>query len=300
MKQRQKLLRLQRFTLLNKFKNNKSRENIYGYAFLLPSLLGVLIFVLIPFIDVCRRSFYNAMGNSFVGFDNYLNVFNNEAFIMAVKNTLRFLAVCLPVLLISSLAAALIINSLKVHREFYKSVLLVPMAVPVASIVVLWKAFFLENGIINNVLSLAGFERIDYMNSKYAFGVLIFTYVWKNLGYDMILWLASLYSIPLSLYEAAKIDGADNKQCFRYITIPNLKGSFVIIFILSFVNSFKVFREAYLISGAYPDDSIYMLQHVFNNWFMHLDIQKMTAGAVLMAAFFIGIVLVFFRNIFID
>jgi multiple sugar transport system permease protein len=134
-------------------------------------------------------------------------------------------------------------------------------------------------------------QSIDFINSSSAFHVLIFTYIWKNIGYVMILWIGGLSSISLSIYEAAKVDGAGAIRCFWYITLPGLKSTFFIIFILSLVNSFKVFREAYLISGAYPNESIYMLQHLFNNWFVDLDIQKMCAGATMMAVVFIVIVI---------
>ena len=103
------------------------------------------------------------------------------------------------------------------------------------------------------------------------------------MGYDMILWLTGLNDIPVSLYEAADIDGAGAFAKFRRITLPMLVPTMLMIGVLSFINSFKVFREAYLVAGDYPDNSIYMLQHVFNNWFTKLDIQKMSAGAVMMS-----------------
>ena len=124
---------------------------------------------------------------------------------------------------------------------------------------------------------------VDWMNGATAFYVLVFSYLWKNIGYDIILWLAGLNGISPALYEAARVDGAGRWQCFRYITLPELRPTVFLIGVLSFVNTFKVFREAYLIAGDYPDSSIYMLQHLFNNWFVSLDIQKMSAAAVLTA-----------------
>lgn len=98
----------------------------------------------------------------------------------------------------------------------------------------------------------------------------------------MILWLAGLTQIPTELYEAAELDGAGPAAKFRYITLPLLKPTMFITVIISLINSFKVFREAYLVAGNYPDKSIYMLQHIFNNWFLKLDIQKMCTAAVLL------------------
>ena len=100
----------------------------------------------------------------------------------------------------------------------------------------------------------------------------------------MMLWLAGLNAIPQELYEAARVDGAGSWQCFCCITLPGLKGTAFLTAVLSVINSFKVFREAYLVAGDYPHESIYMLQHLFNNWFVSLDIQKMSAASVMVEA----------------
>lgn len=273
-----------------------SRETWNAWAFLLPSFLGVLMFILIPFLDVIRRSFMEAMSSTFVGFDNYAGVLKNKAFRQAVGNTGRFLLTCIPLLLVLSLILALLIHvftglnrnqapgSRKGKKgEFFKTSYLVPMAIPVASVALLWKLLFRENGLLNVFLINIGSTPVDFMNSELAFYVLVFSYLWKNTGYDMVLWLAGLNGISQSLYEAAGVDGAGACAKFRYITLPGLKPVLFVTAVLSLVNSFKVFREAYLIAGDYPHGSIYMLQHIFNNWFVSLDMQKMSAAAVLTA-----------------
>jgi multiple sugar transport system permease protein len=283
-------------------KHKKQRRNRFlrrqertAYLFLAPSLIGVSVFVLLPFCDAVRRSFYEAMSGKFVGVENYINVFHNEAFQMAAGNTLRFTFTCIPILLVISLLFAVIVSGFKKTGDFFKATFLVPMAIPVASIVLLWNVFFHQNGLINVLLVHFGGQAIDFMNSDKAFYVLIFTYVWKNVGYDMVLWLAGLSGISDSYYEAAKVDGAGAIAIFRYITLPSLKPTIYITAVLSLVNSFKAFREAYLISGSYPHESIYMMQHLFNNWFVSLDIQKMCAAAVIMAIVIIVLVLLLQR-----
>ena len=171
----------------------------------------------------------------------------------------------------------------KRRAVFFKSVLLLPYAIPVASIVVLWRALFSGKGLVNGLLVGLGCRPVDFMGSSAAFWVLIFTYLWRNNGYDMLLWLAGLETIPQPLYEAAAVDGATPFQTFVFITLPNLLPTVVLTTILSLVNSFKVFREAYLVAGNYPQESIYLLQHLFNNWFLSLDIGKLSAAAVLLA-----------------
>ncbi len=262
----------------------KRKEQKAAYLFLLPSLAGTTIFVLIPFADVIRRSFLKAVGNTFVGYENYRDVLMNQAFREAVLHTVKFLAVCLPLLLLFSFGTALMLCRLPAAKAFFQTVFLLPMAVPVASLVVFWKLIFHGNGLLNEALQLFEFEGKEWMSTDAAFLILVFSYIWKNLGYDIVLWIAALSGVGEEQYEAAKVSGAGSWECFRYITLPQMKAGMVMIGVLSFVNAFRVFREAYLIAGDYPHESIYMLQHLFNNWFTKLDIQKMSAGAVMMAA----------------
>ena len=105
------------------------------------------------------------------------------------------------------------------------------------------------------------------------------------------MWLAGLGGIPLELLEAARVDGAGKWQRLWYIILPNLKGSLYTIVVLSFLNSFKIYREAYLTSGAYPDKSIYLLQHLFNNWFVNLELDKMAAAAVCTGSILMAVIL---------
>lgn len=258
-------------------------DGITPWIFLLPSLLMVSVLVLVPFCDVLRRSFFSAMGGQFVGFRNYTDVFQNEAFQRAAGNTAKFTLICIPVLLLFSLLLALLVDALKEKRGIFKTSFLIPMSIPVASVVLLWKVIFHENGLLNHLLGSVGMETVHWLNSESAMTVLMVTYIWKNAGYDMVLWLSGITAISPSLYESASLDGAGALRCLFRITLPNLMPTLFTAAVLSLLNSFKVFREAYLISGSYPHESIYMLQHLFNNWFTRLDIDKMCAGAVLMA-----------------
>lgn len=247
------------------FKKNtfrrKGKKAFQAWMFLLPSLIGIGVFLFVPFGETIRRSFTNPLGTKFLGMKNYQSIFSNDAFRLAVANTVRFILVCIPLLLVTSLIFALLIRKILPKGEKLQTACLLPMAIPVASISLLWKALFTQNGILNNLLSFWGVPEISFLDSSAAFGVLVGTYLWRNIGYDMILWLAGLDAIPASMYEAAEVDGANSWQIFWKITLPNLPSTMGLITILSILNTFKVYREAYLVAGNYPDDSIYLLQH---------------------------------------
>ena len=264
-------------------KKIKKRE-YKGFLFLLPSFAGVCLFWVIPYLDVIRRSFFSAVSGEFTGLKNYSTIFENQAFRLAAGNTLRFFLVCIPLLVVLSLMIAVLLTRRKKSMQALKSMFLLPMAIPVASVVLLWKVLFHDQGLLNHFLETLSLQGVDWMNTDASFWVLVVSYLWRNLGYDIVLWVAGLGAIPTALYEAARVDGAGEWKCFINITLPNLLPSLFTIVVLSLLNGFKVFREAYLVAGDYPQDSMYLLQHLFNNWYRDLSLDKMAAAAVVTGA----------------
>ena len=270
-------------------------------VFLAPSLAGVAVFVLMPFVDVFGRSFRTVVTGQFVWFENYKTIFTNQAFQLAVKNTFRFTLVCIPLLVVIGLMIAMPVSKLK-SMGTIKSLYLFPLAMPTATIVIVWKMVFYKQGFLNLFLTklgawtgLWGEFHTDYLGTGAAFWVLVFSYIWKNTGYTVVLWLAGILGIPSEYLEAARVDGATERQCFYRIILPNLKGSLYTIVILSFLNSFKIYREAYLVAGAYPQQDMYLLQHLFNNWFVNLDFDKMAAAAVCVGGFLFVVIMLLQR-----
>jgi len=230
-------------------------------------------------MDSVRRSFCTAVTNDFTGIQNYKVVLDNEAFKLAVKNTALFVSVSLPILIILSFFISFALSRMKYIR-LIKSALLFPLAVPTAALVLIWQILFDDAGYVNRILTEFGISEIRFLNSSAAFWVLSGSYVWKNLGYTVLLWVTGIMSVSDSLLDAARVDGANERQCLFRIILPNLKPTLYTITIISFLNSFKVFREAYLVAGSYPHNSIYLLQHLFNNWFVNMELDKMAAAAV--------------------
>ena len=268
----------------NNSKLRLSKSAIIYWSFLLPNLLGVLCFSLLPMLQVLLRSFQSAIGGNWVGVRNYITVVNNTAFQRAISNTGKFTAVCIPLLVVVSLVLAVLLFSIPDIGGTLRSVFLMPMAVPAASVVLVWKVLFHQKGLVNSALLSFGGNGVNWMGSGAAFWMLVISYLWKNLGYTMILWTAGLSAIPESIYEAAQVDGAGKWQTFLYITLPNLRGSAYTITVMSLLNSFKVFREAWLVGGDYPHESMYLLQHLYNNWFRELDFDKIAAASVMTSA----------------
>lgn len=269
----------------------KQRRAVTGILFILPSFAGVCLFWLMPYIDVIRRSFFSAVSGEFTGLKNYATIFGNQAFSLAARNTIRFFFVCIPLLVGLSLLIAVALSRQKRFMQALKSVFLLPMAIPVASVVLLWKLLFHSQGLLNHLLDFFSLETVDWMNSGASFYVLVISYLWRNMGYDIVLWMAGLSGIPQSLYEAAKVDGAGEWKCFTRITLPNLLPSLFTIMVLSLLNGFKVFREAYLVAGDYPHDKMYLLQHLFNNWYRDMALDKMSAAAVVTGAVILVLIL---------
>jgi len=261
-----------------------SRQKAAAWAFVLPNLAGVLCFALLPMLRVLSGSFQSAISGKWMGLQNYQAVLKNTAFRIAVSNTARFIAACVPLLVVLSLALAVALYAIPRVGSTLRSAFLLPMAVPAASVVLAWKVLFHGKGLINGALMALGGNGVNWMDSGAAFWMLVISYIWKNLGYTVVLWTTGLAAIPEVVYEAAQVDGASAWQTFRHITLPNLRTSAYAIVVLSLLNSFKVFREAWLVAGDYPDESMYLLQHLYNNWFRELDFDKIAAASVMTSA----------------
>ncbi|WP_221481927.1 carbohydrate ABC transporter permease [Cohnella xylanilytica] len=272
------------------------REAAAALTFLGPSLAGFLLFYLVPFGAVVYYSFVDApIEGRFVGFGNYRTLWESGSFRKAFGNSIAFAGVGVPILFAVSLGLALLLSRAVPLRRTFRTAFLLPLVVPVASIALVWQALFHWDGAINGLLAKWGQSPVDWMNSRWSFAVMVLAYVWKNAGYNLILFLAGLANIPTELREAASIDGAGPWRRFRSITWPGLAPVSFFVVVMSIVASFKVFRETYMVAGSYPNDAIYTLQHFMNNSFQNLDYPKLTSAAVLLALVIGAAVYILFR-----
>ncbi|HBR08450.1 MAG TPA: sugar ABC transporter permease [Clostridiales bacterium] len=276
--------------------NERLKDFLRSVAYIGPSVLGVLVFFIIPFGVVVYYSIVRSpLDPEFVFLDNFLALLKNSAFITAAKNTLSFSAVAVPLAVVLSMGLALMLESRIPLKSQFRTFFLSPMMVPVASIVLIWQVVFHYNGALNGFLLTFGMDKIDWMKSEYSQLVVITLFLWKNLGYNMILFMAALANIPRELLEVADVEGASELYKFFAIKLRYLSPTVLFVTILSLINSFKVFREVYLLTGDYPYETLYMLQHFMNNTFKSLDYQKLSAAAVLMAIVMVVIIAILFK-----
>lgn len=234
-----------------------------------PFVLWFLLFYVLPFGHSVYYSLTeSAFSPRFVGLDNYARVLQNRYYRLAFGNTLKLISLGVPALMVISLALALIVFHMDGRLGWARAALVLPLLLPSAALT-------------------PAFEKL----SAFDVGLPLYAiYVWKNAGFMMILLVAALSAIPRELYEAAALDGASGAQNFIYITLPQLAPALFFVGILAVVYNLRVFRESYLIYGAYPDESLYLLQNYMNNHFQKLNYQNLTTGATVFAAFLYALV----------
>ena len=241
---------------------------------LVPSIAGLLLFYILPYIRVLYYSLINNQyKKEFVGLNNYVEALQNEYFRLAFKNSIQLIFVCVPLLLILALLVSLGLTFLLKRLKLVRVAFILPMLIPTASIVLFFQKVF---GSIENELPL-------YL-----------LFIWKNIGICIILLTAALTTIEESIYEAARLDGAGGFSLHFKITLPLILPTISFSTLLAIVNSFKIFRESYLYYGGnYPPDYGYTLQYYMNNNFLKFDYQALASSSVLTTFLVAAIVILF-------
>ena len=281
-------------------------NTLFARVLLLPSLLGVFIFFIAPFLIVIYYSIVdNPISRVFVGVNNYKNLVGTKAFIQAATNTMKLSFTAVPLVVILSLLLAALMDSKIPGKSAFRTFFISPMMVPIASIVLIWQVVFSYKGTANIVLSrilekgipfgvdsylIPPWEAVDWFKSPKCFIAVILLFLWKNLGYNMILFLSGLNNIPKDLLEVANLEGAGPVWRMVHIKFRYLSPTFLFVTILSLINSFKLYREIYLLTGQYPYEGLYMLQHFMYNNFLTLDYQKLSSAAIVMGAVMVVVI----------
>ncbi len=237
-----------------------------GIAFITPHFIGFLILYLMPFaisvvLSLQRRTlFWGALS-----LDNYRAVLASRAFALAVRNNAIFMLVAILAIMFISFILSYALYSIRAEKWLTLAFVL-PICIPSAAVI----------GFFRNLFSV-GYSSV--LDGVFGMLVVVLLFIWKNIGYNILIFLAGFSNIPVAHYESAEIDGAGKLQILRYIVFPQMLSTIGFALIVSILNSYKVFKETYLLQGNYPAQNIYMLQNYLNNKVMKFEIGELTAAS---------------------
>lgn len=270
----------------------KRKDYLTALLFILPSFIGIAVFYIVPYIICFIKSLY--IGQKYVGLTNYIQLFGNNTFLLALKNTVVFTVIAIPMLMVISFLLALFLNSFKIISSFFRSAFLIPVVVPIASLICVWQVVFDDYGAINGFLNTLGFDTVEFFSSEFSMAMIIFIYVWKYCGFCVILFTTGLANVPKSLYESAMLDGANSLQLVTKVTIPMITPTVFFVFLMEIIYSFKIFREVFALFGDYPNENVYFLQNFINNNYYNLNYPRLSSASIILSLFIIIVLLVFF------
>jgi len=239
------------------------------------------VFFFIPVVTAFVYALTNARGE-FVGLANFADVLTNSAFRLAASNSMTFIAVILPLNIIIPFMLASALRNLR-HKNVLAIAFMLPLIIPSGSVVFFWNSLFADNGAINRLLFQMGIDTVPWLMTDWAFVVIVLVFLFRNIGFNMVLFLAGLTLIPKEYYEAAEIDGAGAFASFYNVTFIYIMPTAFLAFMMSIINSFRIFREIFLLFGPYPHQSVYMLQHFMNNQFLFVNMQRLSVTAIMLS-----------------
>jgi len=240
----------------------------------LPFILGFLLFYIVPFLGSVLYSFFTTTRlTDFVMFKNYTEVLTNKFYLIAFGNTMRFSAMAVPLLVVCTILMSLLLYALFDRLPGVKSAFLIPLLMPSAALAAFWDMSFIKMlGAVDPIVPVVVF------------------FLWKNMGICALILCSRILAIPTEVYEAAQMDGADRLRVHLHITLPMVVPAIFFTVIFGLVQSFKVYKEVFLLYGSHPQNSLYFMQHYVNNKFRKLDYPSLSAGSVLFAAGLLAVV----------
>ena len=256
------------------------KEISKGRLYILPSVLGVLTFFIVPFVISLYYTFTKGTVNiKFVGIENFVELLSNEPFHLSVQNTFTFIVIAVPLLIFLSLLISVKLG--EVMPQYIRYILLSPMVIPAASFAMGWEIIFRKAGVLNKIFQYVGFEGVDFLGEKYAMAVFILIFIVKNLGYMSVIFTSAISSLPKEYKEVFALDSLSELKYALKVVVPNIIPIIFFASVLAVVNSFQIFREIYIIYGDRPPLSLYTLQYFMNNNFFNLNYQRLSTAAFL-------------------
>lgn len=278
--------------------SRKRREWLTGYGFLLPDLLGLLVFVLFPigYAFYISLNDWNALSPMrWAGLSNYTRLLSDWQFWDSLKITLIYTAAYVPILFVVSLGLALLVNQRLPAMNFFRTLFFVPVVLSLVVSSLMWKYIFDERaGLLNYLLGFIGIEPQAWLGSvELALPAIIIVSVWIQMGYFMVIFIAGLQDIPQIFYDAAKIDGANAWQSFWHISLPLLKPTSLFVLVISLIGSFQVFDQIWVMTQGGPAGAtrvtvVYIYQQAFQ--FLNLGYGSAMAFALFLVILVVSLV----------
>lgn len=268
------------------------KQKIVPYMFLLPNLLIFGLFIITPAIIGIYFSFtlFRGLGDTpvFNGLDNYRTLFGDQGFRDAMRNTIFLVAATLPIVFFSSLMLALLLAQPLRAKSFWRATYYWPVMISFIVVGLIWQWILRDSrGLLNGLVVTLGFERLQtLLNPRFAWWSVVFVFTWSRAGYYMIMFLAALLSVPVSLYEAAEIDGANRLQRFLYVTYPVLKPARTMVFILAAMEIFKIYPLVVSFTAGGPfRATVFTVQYIYETAFQYRQVGLASAMSVIMILF---------------
>lgn len=264
------------------------KDGTWAFLLLLPNILGFLAFTLIPVIASFLLSFTSwdmLTPIQWVGLENYSNLLKDETFIKVFWNTIYFAGVSVPVGMVISLFLAVALDQNIRFKKFYRAAYFLPVVSSMVAVAVVWQFIYNpEYGLLNYFLSFFGIKGPNWLTSTvWAMPAVIITSIWKNVGFNMLIFLAGLQSIGDSYYEAADMDGAKWRHKFLFITVPLLSPTTFFVTVMSFISSFQVFDTVFLMTQGGPARSTSVIVHyLYENAFKYFNMGYASAMAYIL------------------
>ena len=243
---------------------NKKSERKAAYLFIIPAVVLLAAFLLYPALQTVRYAFtdYNIMRPDrikFCGLNNFIELFQDKDFWIAVKNTLQFTVLVVPFQTVLALALALLISSRRKGVSIFRAAYFSPQVTSMVVVAILWTVLYNSNpssGLLNALLVNLGMEPCGFLNDpKTAMNSITFMSAWQGAGYQMMIFLAGLQGIPKDQYEAASIDGAGKLKSFLYVTLPGLKNVISYVIMITVIQAMKLFTQPYVMTKGGPQNA---------------------------------------------
>lgn len=288
------------------FKKSIFKQSFMDYIFIIPAILLLLVFLVIPVIMVLAFGFTDFYmlkpeAISFIGIKNYVTIFHDELFLKCLWNTIYFVFVLVPIEGVIALGLAILVNKNIIGKTFFRTSYFAPVITSMAVVAILWSFIYNpNNGLINAGLNAFGIPSQMFLrSSSQAMNSIIFMTIWQGVGFQMIIFLAGLNEIPIELYEASAIDGATAIQQFFKITIPGLKNviSFIVIYVT--IQAFKLFTQPYLMTNGGPENSTRtLIYYIYQQGFQYKKVGYASSISVVFFAIVVCVTMVL-KRIFI-